>query len=139
MEPEDLPEAGRICYEAFGTLHKKLYGRILDFPTPEFAAMILGGALAKAKTGKACVFVAVGEQGKIIGSNAVIFEDEAAVSGQLVSIPTSRATERAANSWKLSLTRQPGAAANPFGWFKKQLTLFPTRCMPNSDLCLWIS
>ena len=62
--PEDAPELGWICYEAFNTIASK-HGYPCDFPSAQIATEVLRGLLGHPKT----YSVVAESNGKIVGSN----------------------------------------------------------------------
>ena len=71
-KPDDVPELGRICYEAFKDVHDR-HGFPNDFPNVGLAQMVLGGLAER----EDCYFVAAREDGRLVGSNGLLMADEA--------------------------------------------------------------
>lgn len=88
LQADDVPEAARVCYEAFTTFNASV-SLPPDFPPLEVANIpeaLLSQGLLEGFEG----FVAVNEQGAIVGSNLVELRDEVAGIG-----PISVSTEAA--------------------------------------------
>ena len=73
---DDVPELGRICYEAFKDIHEK-HGFPTDFPTVEFAQQIVGMLTAQEDVYGVAAF----EGGTAKGSNFIAMWDETAGIG----------------------------------------------------------
>jgi len=73
---EDVPELGRICYEAFKDIHEK-HGFPTDFPTVEFAQQIVGMLTAQEDVYGVGAFC----DGAAKGSNFIAMWDETAGIG----------------------------------------------------------
>jgi GNAT superfamily N-acetyltransferase len=73
---EDVPELGRICYEAFKDIHEK-HGFPTDFPTVEFAQQVVGTFTAQEDIYGIGAF----EGGVAKGSNFLAMWDEVAGIG----------------------------------------------------------
>jgi hypothetical protein len=64
-DPTDAAQCGRICYEAFGSIHDA-HNFPRDFPSPEVSAGLLGMLIGH----PGFYDVVVERDGKIIGSNS---------------------------------------------------------------------
>jgi predicted N-acetyltransferase YhbS len=73
-KPEDAPECGRICYEAFKQINVR-HGFPPDFPNPEVAT----GVLARMFSHPGFYAVVAELEGKIVGSNAL--DERAPIAG----------------------------------------------------------
>ena len=69
--PADAQELGRICFEAFKNIAES-HGFENDFPSPEFAAAVVGGSIASEDTYSVCARL----DGALAGSNFLTFHDE---------------------------------------------------------------
>jgi len=69
--PEDVPELGRICYEAFKDIHDR-HGFPTDFPTVEFAQRVVGLLVQQEEVYGVGAF----EDGAPEGSNFLAMWDE---------------------------------------------------------------
>ena len=68
---EDVPELGRICYEAFRDIHDR-HGFPTDFPSVEFAQRVIGGQMQDEQFHSIAAF----EDGVPKGSNFIGLHDE---------------------------------------------------------------
>lgn len=90
MTAEDLPEAAQVCQEAFTAFNSSVCIP-LEFPPVEVANIpeaLLGQGLQKGFE----AFVAVDENGKIVGSNCIEMRDEVAGIGP-ISVATGSAND----------------------------------------------
>jgi predicted N-acetyltransferase YhbS len=69
--PNDATELGRICFEAFKHISES-HGFENDFPSPEFAAAVVGGSIAAEEIYSVCARL----DGQLAGSNFLTFRDE---------------------------------------------------------------
>jgi len=69
--PGDAAELGRICFEAFKNIAES-HGFENDFPSPEFATMVVGGSIAAESIYSVCAKL----DGELAGSNFLTFRDE---------------------------------------------------------------
>ncbi len=69
--PNDAAELGRICFEAFQDISDK-HGFENDFPSPQFAEMIVSGSIASEDTYSVCARL----DGQLAGSNFLMYHDE---------------------------------------------------------------
>lgn len=68
---EDVPELGRICYEAFKDIHDR-HGFPTDFPNVDFAQRVIGGAVQD----ETIYSIAAFEDGAPKGSNFIGLRDD---------------------------------------------------------------
>jgi GNAT superfamily N-acetyltransferase len=69
--PADAQELGRICFDAFKNIAES-HGFENDFPSPQFAAAVVGGSIASEDTYSVCAKL----DGALAGSNFLTFHDE---------------------------------------------------------------
>lgn len=81
-EPQHAPELGRICYEAFGTLHDR-HSAPRDFHAREVAEMVISMLIARDDF----YGVAAMLDGKLVGSNFIALTDEVAGVGPITVDP----------------------------------------------------
>lgn len=87
VKSEDIPELGRICFEAFGGLQTK-HGVERDFDSVETARMVVGWF---ASSPDFAGFAAVDEKGKLLGSNFLQMSDGVAGVGPITIDPAAQA------------------------------------------------
>lgn len=85
VEPGHVPELGRICFEAFGTLQDR-HGVQRDFDTVETATMVVAMFAARADFAG---FAAL-DGGRLVGSNFLGFSDPVAGVGPITIDPGSQ-------------------------------------------------
>lgn len=82
-EPQHVPELGRICFEAFRSIHDR-HAFPRDFPDVETAVKVIG-----LLTGLPDVFgVAARVQGRLVGSNFILLTDAVGGIGPITIDPT---------------------------------------------------
>lgn len=95
-EPKHLDDLARICHLAFNTLHER-HNVHPDVPNEEVGRLIIGGVLERPDyTGVVAV-----ENGRIIGSNFLLFADEVCGVGPITVDPNiqSRGVGRQLMQW----------------------------------------
>ena len=69
--PADAAELGRICFDAFQNISER-HGFENDFPSPEFATMVVGGSISAENIYSVCARL----DGELAGSNFLTLRDE---------------------------------------------------------------
>src|SRR3546814_1972458 len=69
--PNDAAELGRICYDAFKDISES-HGFENDFPSPEFASMVVGGSIQEEDIYSVCARL----DGELAGSNFLAYRDD---------------------------------------------------------------
>lgn len=102
-EPGHLADLARICHLAFDTLHTR-HAVHRDVPTDEVGRLIIGGVLHRPDyTGVVAV-----ENGRILGSNFLLFADEVCGVGPITVDPAiqSRGVGRMLMQWVIDEARR---------------------------------
>ena len=81
-EPQHVPELGRICFEAFRSIHDR-HGFPRDFPDVETAVKVIGLISSRPKS----FGVAARIDGRLAGSNFMLFTDPVAGVGPITVDP----------------------------------------------------
>jgi len=103
--PDQIPELGRICYDAFTTLQRR-HAYPADFPDVETGTMIISHVVSRSDyTGVTALL-----DGAIVGSNFLLHSDPVSGVGPITVDPKiqSRGVGRALMSWVIDEIRRRG-------------------------------